>query len=69
VHDALASVLDELGFECDRATSAAIAANMLASRPYDAALVGIEMPIKTAPSSPTRRAVARDRTRARASSA
>ena len=44
--DALASVLDELGFECDRATSAAVAANLLASRPYDAALVDIEMPIK-----------------------
>ena len=46
VLDALASVLDELGFECDRATSAAVAANLLASRPYDAALVDIEMPIK-----------------------
>ena len=39
-------VLDELGFECDRATSAAVAANLLASRPYDAALVDVEMPIK-----------------------
>jgi CheY-like chemotaxis protein len=46
VLDALASVLDELGFECDRATSAAVAANLLASRPYDAALLDIEMPIK-----------------------
>jgi len=46
VLDALASVLDELGFECDRTTSAAVAANLLASRPYDAALVDIEMPIK-----------------------
>ena len=46
VLDALASVLDELGFECDRARSAAVAANLLASRPYDAALVDIEMPIK-----------------------
>ena len=46
VLDALASVLDELGFECDRAASAAVAANLLASRPYDAALVDIEMPIK-----------------------
>ncbi|MDQ6639847.1 MAG: hybrid sensor histidine kinase/response regulator [Pseudomonadota bacterium] len=46
VLDALASVLDELGFECDRATSAAVAANLLASRPYDAALLDIEMPVK-----------------------
>ena len=46
VLDALASVLDELGFECDRATSAAVAANLLASRPYDAALVDIEMPVR-----------------------
>jgi signal transduction histidine kinase/CheY-like chemotaxis protein len=46
VLDALASVLDELGFECDRATSAAVAANLLASRPYDAALLDIEMPFK-----------------------
>jgi len=46
VLDALASVLDELGFECDRAASAAVAANLLASRPYDAVLVDIEMPIK-----------------------
>jgi nitrogen-specific signal transduction histidine kinase/CheY-like chemotaxis protein len=46
VLDALASVLDELGFECDRATSAAVAANLLASRPYDAALIDVEMPIK-----------------------
>jgi len=46
VLDALASVLDELGFECDRATSAAVAANLLASRPYDAALIDLEMPIK-----------------------
>ncbi|HSC62236.1 MAG TPA: hybrid sensor histidine kinase/response regulator [Caldimonas sp.] len=46
VLDALASVVDELGFECDRATSAAVAANLLAARPYDAALVDVEMPIK-----------------------
>jgi signal transduction histidine kinase/CheY-like chemotaxis protein len=46
VLDALASVIDELGFECDRATSAAVAANLLASRPYDAALLDIEMPLK-----------------------
>ena len=44
VADALAAVLDELGFECDRAPSVAVAANALASRRYDAALVDIEMP-------------------------
>ena len=43
---ALASVLDELGFECDLASSAGVAANALASRRYDAALVDIEMPIR-----------------------
>jgi CheY-like chemotaxis protein len=46
VLDALASVIDELGFECDRATSAGVAANLLASRPYDVALLDIEMPVK-----------------------
>jgi signal transduction histidine kinase/ActR/RegA family two-component response regulator len=46
VLDALASVVDELGFECDRASSAAVGANLLASRPYDVALVDLEMPLK-----------------------
>ena len=46
VLDAIASVVDELGFECDRATSAAVAANLLASRSYDAALLDVEMPVK-----------------------
>jgi signal transduction histidine kinase/CheY-like chemotaxis protein len=44
IADALAAVLDELGFECDRAPSDAVAANALATRRYDAALVDIEMP-------------------------
>ncbi|MGZ8259580.1 MAG: ATP-binding protein [Caldimonas sp.] len=44
IADALASVADELGFECDCAPSVAVAANALASRTYDAALVDIEMP-------------------------
>jgi CheY-like chemotaxis protein len=43
--DALSSVADELGFECDRATSAAVAANLLASRAYDCVLLDVEMPI------------------------
>ncbi|HZW71976.1 MAG TPA: hybrid sensor histidine kinase/response regulator, partial [Caldimonas sp.] len=46
IADALASVVDELGFECDRASSAAIAANLLASRHYDAAVVDVEMPMR-----------------------
>jgi signal transduction histidine kinase len=44
---ALASVVDELGFECDRAMSAAVGANLLASRSYDAVLLDVEMPIKS----------------------
>lgn len=46
VLDALASVVDELGFECDRASSAAVGANLLASRSYDVALLDLEMPLK-----------------------
>ncbi len=46
VLDALASVVDELGFECDRASSAAVGANLLASRRYDVALLDLEMPLK-----------------------
>jgi len=46
VLDALASVIDELGFECDRAPSAAVGANLLASRLYDLALLDLEMPLK-----------------------
>ena len=44
--DALASVVDELGFESDRASSFAVAANLLASRAYDAALLDLDMPKK-----------------------
>jgi signal transduction histidine kinase/CheY-like chemotaxis protein len=44
IADALASVVDELGFECDRASSPAIAANALASQRYDAAVVDVDMP-------------------------
>ena len=42
----LASVVEELGFECDRASSAAVGANLLAARVYDVALIDIEMPLK-----------------------
>ena len=43
----LTSVINELGYECDRAESAAIAANLLAVRRYDAVLLDIQMPIKS----------------------
>ena len=46
VLEAIVSVVDELGFECDRAPSAAVAANLLASRAYGVVLVDLEMPIK-----------------------
>lgn len=46
VGEALASVADELGYECERAASAAVAANLLAARRYDAVLVDVEMPGK-----------------------
>ena len=44
--DALIGVVDELGYECDRASSAAIGANLLAARTYDAVLLDIDMPVK-----------------------
>ena len=47
VLDALVSLVDELGYECDRASSAAIGANLLATRAYDAVLLDIDMPIKS----------------------
>jgi signal transduction histidine kinase/ActR/RegA family two-component response regulator len=47
VIDALVSVIDELGFECDQATSAAVGANLLASRSYDAVLLDLQMPNKS----------------------
>jgi len=46
VLNALVSVVDELGFECDRASSAGVGANLLASRAYDVVLIDLEMPIK-----------------------
>ena len=47
VRHALVSVLDELGFECDSAPSAAAGANFLAARRYGAALLDVEMPLKS----------------------
>ena len=42
----LTSVINELGYECDRALSTAVAANLLAARRYDAVLIDIQMPGK-----------------------
>ena len=46
VLDALVSVVDELGYEFDRASSAAAAASLLAQRAYDAVMLDVEMPGK-----------------------
>jgi CheY-like chemotaxis protein/anti-sigma regulatory factor (Ser/Thr protein kinase) len=43
----LASVIDELGYECDRARSVASAANLLAARRYDVVLFDFDMPVKS----------------------
>ncbi len=47
VLDALSSVIDELGFECDRASSTAEAASLLATRRYDIVVFDLEMPVKS----------------------
>ena len=46
VLEALESVVDELGFEFDRAGSAAAASRLLAHRSYDAILLDLDMPGK-----------------------
>lgn len=46
VLDSVTTVVDELGFECDRASSAAAAAHLLARRRYDTVLLDVEMPVK-----------------------
>ncbi len=43
----LTGVINELGYECDRASTAASAANLLASRRYHAVLLDIQMPVKS----------------------
>jgi signal transduction histidine kinase/ActR/RegA family two-component response regulator len=43
----LTAVVNELGFECDRASTTAVAANLLAIRRYDAVLLDIQMPVKS----------------------
>lgn len=47
VLDAISSVVVQLGFECDTAPSAAIAANLLGARQYDLVFVDLDMPVKT----------------------
>ena len=44
---ALMSVANGLGYHCDRATTAALATNLLATRRYDAVLIDIQMPGKS----------------------
>lgn len=46
VLDALESVVDELGYEFDRAGSAATAARLLSECAYDAVLLDLDMPVK-----------------------
>ena len=46
VLDALESVIDELGYELDRAGSAAAATRLLSERTYDAVLLDLDMPIR-----------------------
>lgn len=43
----LTSVLNEIGYECDRAATAALAAELLATRRYDAVLFDIQTPLKS----------------------
>lgn len=42
----LAGVVDELGYECDRASSPAVASNLLASRRYAFIFLDLQMPVK-----------------------
>lgn len=44
---AIGSVVRQLGFRCDSASSAAIAANLLGARPYDTVFVDLQMPVKS----------------------
>lgn len=43
----LASVLEELGYESDRAATASAASSLLAARRYDAVLLDIQMPVRS----------------------
>jgi len=46
VLDALESVIDELGYELDRAGSAGTAIRLLSERTYDAVLLDLDMPVR-----------------------
>ncbi len=43
----LTGVINELGYECDRASTSASASNLLASRRYHAVLLDIQLPLKS----------------------
>jgi signal transduction histidine kinase/CheY-like chemotaxis protein len=46
VLEAIASVVEQLGFECDTALSAATAANLLGARAYGTVFLDLDMPLK-----------------------
>lgn len=47
VLESLSRVVDELGFECDRASTQGQASTMLAQRRYDLVMLDIEMPLRS----------------------
>jgi signal transduction histidine kinase len=47
VLEAILSVVKQLGFECDTASSVATAANLLGARPYDIVFLDLDMPVKS----------------------
>ena len=47
VLEAISSVVSQLGYVCDTAPSAAIAANLLGARPYGTVFIDLDMPIKS----------------------
>jgi nitrogen-specific signal transduction histidine kinase/CheY-like chemotaxis protein len=47
VLEAIASVVKQLGFECDTAMSVATAANLLGAHPYDVVFLDLDMPVKS----------------------
>ena len=47
VLEAISSVVLQLGYACDTASSAATAANLLGARPYGTVFIDLDMPVKT----------------------
>lgn len=47
VLEAIGSVVDQLGLQCDTAPSVATAANLLGARSYDVVFLDLDMPVKT----------------------